>query len=150
MDCFLPANKLRCLVAALSFGCVFLWVASGLYLDRTFDDWSPEANNLQQVAVTRRKRTGRETFTTPLQVEGPPVLPHRRLLFERGRSDNETAAGGGVSELLQWPGLDGGGNESGDRNASHVPASALVSLNVSCCVDNSPWRGLSHRSRPCF
>lgn len=128
MDCFLPTNKLRCLVAALSFGCVFLWVASGLYLDRVSDDWSPEANNLQQAAVTRRKRTGRETFTTPLQVVGPPVLPHRRLLFEGGITDNETAAGGGVDELLQWPGLDGGESGSGDGNASHYPTSGPASL----------------------
>lgn len=34
MECFLPAKQLRCAITTFCFGCVFLWILSGQYLDR--------------------------------------------------------------------------------------------------------------------
>lgn len=34
MECFLPAKHLRCAITTFCFGCVFLWILSGQYLDR--------------------------------------------------------------------------------------------------------------------
>ena len=121
MDCVLPASKLRCLVAALSFGCVFLWVLSGLYLDRVSDDWYLSA---QPSTAAVRRQTGKFT-TSPADQPGPRTLIlHRRLL-----------QGGPANTTADWSAGTYGAGGSGDGDADYDPATALVSSYVATLIE---------------
>ena len=36
-QCFIPVHRLRLFITCISFGCVFLWILSGVYLPNTSD-----------------------------------------------------------------------------------------------------------------
>ena len=124
MDCFLPVYKLRCLAGALSFGLVFLWVLSGLYLDNHVeDDWSKDS--LQPVGMQRR--TERESLASSSRA----IIFRRRLLFEGGRErapKNVAANEGDGRDGLQSVEF-GSGETSGEGNGDEAynPSTALAS-----------------------
>jgi hypothetical protein len=137
MDCFLPASKLRCLVATLSFGCVFLWVLSGLYLDRGIsDDWS--VSPVAHPATAVRSQTRKESVTTSPRRPGHrrTLILHRRLLFEDG---GEQRPGNATADELQSPQFESGETGgSGGGDADYDPATARASLH-SYVVADETW-----------
>ena len=117
MECFVAANKLRCLVTALGFGCVFLWVASGLYLDThsTSDDHWTAAE-----AAASLRRSNREWLGDP---PPPRASSARRLLFRSRKQEEAIPAATGDEGGIEEAQFESG---EGSGDGTYDPKTALV------------------------
>lgn len=92
MECFLRVNQLRCFITALCFGCIFLWILCGQYLDQE-RRYSDAPSTSPEFSLVLASRQSKEQLQRLQRTRGDARFALRRLLEageELDRSDNDS------------------------------------------------------------
>lgn len=115
MECFLPAKQLRCAITTFCFGCVFLWILSGQYLDR-------------QHRYTDASSTSRDYLGKRALAGGQSLHHAQRRLLEATEEINATQAIDETLHQMVYNRTFNSGGSSGNTNRiTYNSSSAQVS-----------------------